>query len=200
MNQILSIVSLAGAVGLAVLGLKLPNHPYQTSLAVMLVALGYHRGWLAAPRKPWEWLLPILNTLVLAMILKLAIGGGVHSPLDWLRYPKFGGQGEQAPGWLQLPQLGWTWEKPFLANWQIDLTVLQTCLFLLTSVGALVRFQPFASLTAILLLVISIPALAGFEWTYVFPALLLALTGFYLQSPLGQRSVVRGTFPGDAVT
>lgn len=160
-------------------GLGLPNHPYQWSLGFLGVALAYHRGWLAWRRHPLTFFLAGLNVCQIAMLLKLLIGSGRRYPFAWMEYPNG----------FQVSSMSFTWQSPNLATWQLDLTLIQTFLFLVTVAGAVVRFQPFTSLTAILLLVASLPAFSSFDWAWVFPAMMAAGVALYLQAPCASRSV-----------
>ncbi len=160
-------------------GLGLPNHPYQWALGGLAVALGYHRRWLhwPAPGQPWEWILAPLNAMLLAMLFKLLIGSGIHQPLAWVKYPEITNTSEGV-----IPSWSIVWQASGLAAWQLDLTLMQTFLLLVTLIGALFRFQPFTSFTAILLILTSVPAFASFSWTWVFPAMATAAVAFYVQS------------------
>ena len=179
-----ALVLLCAAVFCGYFGLGVPNHAYQLALAVLFVALFYHRNWLARPTKAVHWLLAVLNTLVLSMLFKLLIGGGMRFPFSWLYYPsiqKGAAKGEE--GWLpSVPEFAVNWEPSPIALWSIDLTIVQTFLLLITLIGALIDFQPFISFTAFLLVVVSIPALVSFDWPWVFPAIVAAVVGLYLQS------------------
>jgi len=179
----LGLASAMLSITLGYHGLKLPNHPYQICLALMAVAFLYHRRVLLWPGRRAEWVLPVLNILQLSFILKILIGSGKFYPFEWLKYPTLlsSANGEK---WLQVvPQWKMVWEPTPLAAWDLDLTVLQTFLSLMTLVGASFSFQPFASLMATLLLLASLPAFAQFDWNYVFPALFSSAVSFYLQRP-----------------
>jgi len=176
-------VVMVAAAALAFHGLGAPNHPYQGILAALAIALAYHRRWLARPRPPAIFALTAAaNAASLAMLLKLFIGGGVREPLSWARYPWL--RLSKAEGVLSLlPEWRLDWEPTALATLQVDFTVLQTFLLIVTLAGALFRFQPFVSLTALALIAVSVPAFAAFDWRWVFPALLTATVGLYLQCP-----------------
>ena len=51
-----------------------------------------------------------------------------------------------------------------------------------TLIGALFRFQPFASLTALALLLVSFPSYLSFNWDFVILFLVLGGAAIYLQS------------------
>lgn len=175
----------AGGAYLGYLGLGLPNHPYQVVLAVLAVALGYHRRWFLVPEKAVGLALPLLNATCLAMLMKIFIGSGIRRPLEWLKYPSL--TFTKPEGMLNIvPETRVVWENTPLAMWELDLTILQTFLLVVTLVGSLFRFQPFASLTAFLLILVSLPAFASFDWRWVFPAILSAAVVFYAQSSLSR--------------
>lgn len=165
-------------------GLGLPNHPYQITLGVLTVVLGYHRGWLLLPRRPWEWTLPLLNAASVSALYKILIGSGVRYPFSWAQYPTFSLE-KGAEKWIEIPHWAVNWQPSAIALWGLDFTILQTFLLIITLMGALFRFQPFSSLTAILLLAASLPAFASFDWTWVFPALIATGVSLYLQSEVG---------------
>ena len=170
---------------IALKGLGLPNHYYQVVLAALTIALLYHQQWLALPQKPLEWSLAVLNTAVLSLLFKLFIGGGKRFPLFWIQYPTVqkAAQAEDTKAWTDVvPDLDLSWVPSSAAEYSIDLTIIQTFLLLITLVGALVEFQPFISLTAFLLILVSLPALVSFNWPWVFPALVAAVIALYLQS------------------
>lgn len=171
----------AGGLYLGFLGLGVPNHPYQVILAGLAIALGYHRRWLSLSEKPLGYALPLLNASLLAILLKICIGSGIQRPLAWFKYPSL--SFVKPEGMLNvIPEWRVTWESTPLAGFQLDLTILQTFLLVVTLAGSLFRFQPFASLTAVLLILVSVPAFASFDWRWVFPALLSAVVLFYVQS------------------
>jgi hypothetical protein len=162
-------------------GLGVPNHVYQAYLALLVVGVAYHRRWIKRPRHWYEMLLVLTNVFLLCILLKLFIGSGSISPLAWFKYPHLITEPQQK--WIQvLPSLGVQWEATPWSNWEIDLTKLQTFLLFLTLLGGMIRFQPFASFTALALLFLSLPAFGRFEWEFVFPALVTSFVHFYLQT------------------
>ncbi|MCB0358696.1 MAG: hypothetical protein KDD44_03645 [Bdellovibrionales bacterium] len=177
----LALVLMLAALGCAVYGLGAPNHYYQFVFAGLTVALAYHQGWLAIPQRAYQWSLAAANVLVLSIVFKLFIGSGRAQPFHWLKFPTISSE-ESDSTFAVVPSLRIVWEDSGASSWSIDLTVLQTFLMVITLVGALFQFQPFASLTAFLLVLVSIPALVGFDWPWVFPALLACAVGFYVQS------------------
>ncbi len=180
-----SAVLLVLAIALGAFGLGLPNHYYQIVLAGLTVALAYHQGWFAKPGKPIYWALSVLDTFVIAILFKLVIGSGSRFPFFWVLYPTLERAKETPEGasWKDVvPNYSLSWQDSALAQWSLDLTIIQTFLLILTLGGALIEFQPFASLTALLLILVSIPALVGFDWSLIFPTLILAFVAFYLQT------------------
>ena len=167
------------------MGLGAPNHFYQIVLAGLTIALCYHRGWLIQPQLWYEWGLSVLSVLSLSVIYKLFIGGGVRYPFFWAMYPTLSsGKAEEQGSWAKVvPDLSLDWLPSAAAQWPLDLTIIQTFLLLITLIGAFFSFQPFVSLTALLLIVISLPSLVGFSWSWVFPAMILISIGLYLQAP-----------------
>jgi hypothetical protein len=178
-----SLATLGMALFFSYIGLGLPNHYYQIVFAILLVALGYHRNWFAKPMHSYQWLAALLNVAVLSMLFKLLIGAGKAQPLSWVKLPYIESS-KVSEGWTTvLPRWELAWEQTALSQWIIDITIFQTFLLLITLLGALFKFQPFISLTAFLLIIVSLPSLLSFSWTWVFPAIITAGIGFYLQSP-----------------
>lgn len=180
-----------GLVGLVLLhfSLGVPNHYYQYVLAGATVLLAYHQGWLALPRRWFEWILPAINIGLLSIASKIVIGAGERFPLYWAKFPFLAWVGKKDKGWLKnpIPTPSLTWEPTDLAFWTVDLTVVQTFLVLLVLLGALFRFSLFASLCAFFLIIVSLPALLEFDWNWVFPAILCTGVAFYLQSGRGKH-------------
>lgn len=172
-------------------GLGLPNHPYQAALAGMVLFIGYRLGWLRIGRSRSAYALWVLDACLLAMQAKLLIGGGVRMPFAWVRLPAL----QSAPptgSWFDfLPRLMVQWQALSLNEWQVDLTQIQTFLVILTAVGAWFRFQPFASLTALALLVVSLPAYIDFQWNWVLPSMAATTVCFLLQTPTPRRASER---------
>ena len=176
---------LAAGIFCGFMGLGAPNHVYQVVLAGLTIALCYHRSWLVKPQLWYEWGLSALSVLALSVIYKLFIGGGLRHPFFWAMYPTLstGKNGEQSTWSKVVPDLSLDWLPSAAAEWSLDLTIIQTFLLLITLIGAFFSFQPFVSLTALLLIIISLPALLGFSWSWVFPAMILISIGLYLQAP-----------------
>jgi hypothetical protein len=171
------------STALAYRGLGLPNHPYQVTLGILTVALAYHRGWLALPTHRLEWALALPNALLVSMLFKLLIGSGTRQPFWWMMYPELRLQRSGEKWFEVVPDMKVLWQNMPLATWTIDLTFIQTFLLIVTLAGALFRFQPFVSFTAFLLILVSLPAFASFNWAWVFPAMVSAAIVLYLQMP-----------------
>lgn len=186
----------AVATGIAALvcgyiGMGLPQHYYQPLFALLLMLLAVRHGHIVLPCDGWRWPLAITQFLVLCLLFKLLIGGGVSHPLAWLKIPAI----ELAPAaedssWYErmVPDVNVTFKGiANLSDWAIDITKLQTLFLVATLLGAVVQFQPFASLTAVALLVVSIPTLSSFNWDWVLIFLILGGAAFYLRSPKGMK-------------
>jgi len=182
---LIAIALMGCALGISLRGLKVPNHSYQMVIGIGAVLIAYHRGWLLWPQKFYQWVLGLLNAAVLAVLLKLVIGGGNRAPFFWFKVPTISA-GNAKNKWI--PSWDLNWEATTFSDWSVDFTVIQTFLLVVTLIGALFRFQPFVSMTALLLVLCSIPALTEFEWNWVFPALMVGALGFYVQVP-SQRKV-----------
>jgi hypothetical protein len=192
---------IALALGVAVLGcgylgVGLPQHYFQPLFAALLLALAYHRRAFAFAPSPWRWWLVAINFLALCLFFKLVIGGGTRYPFDWLRVPAItrAPAAAGAPWYDQVfPHLDIEWRAvPALTDLSFDLTTMQSLLLIATLAGALFRFQPFASLTAILLLLVSAPTFAAYNWQWVVLFLVLGGIGLYLQTPLFNARPHRG--------
>jgi len=190
-------VALIGAFTIAVgyLALGIPQHWYQPLFAFLVLVLGYNRGLWTAHPGAWRWPLYLLNFLLLCLLFKLLIGGGESYPFGWMQVPSVGSQTAESGSWLarNLPQLTLKWEGVTgVSDWHFDLTQLQTVLLLATLIGALFQFQPFASMTALVLLVVSVPTYLRFNWSWVIPFVIFAASVLYLQSG-GWRAADRET-------
>ena len=168
------------------LGLGLPQHYYQPLFAALFLMLAYHRQvWRLYPA-PWRWPLVLMNFLLLCLLLKLLIGGGLQYPFEWLKAPAFTAVPvPDGSAWYQrvIPDYTLTWHSvPGVSDWYINVTRLQTLMLIATLAGALFRFQPFASLTALALLVLSLPSYFSFVWDWVILFLILGGSAMYLQS------------------
>lgn len=165
-------------------GLGEPNHPYQVVLGALTVAMAFHRGWLVFPKSTALRLVSFLvNIAVLTYLFKLLIGSGVRHPLAWIQAPTLASVPMEGRLLSFVPSVSLQWEPTFLAGLSIDFTAIQTFLLILTLLATLFQFHPLPSITALLLIVVSIPAFAGFHWDWVFPALIATGIGFYVQRP-----------------
>ena len=174
------------ALAFGYLGMGMPRHPYQYLFACLLVLLAYHRGFLRLPRAAWRWPQIAVNFLSLALFLMIVLGGGVRHPFAWMRSP--GVVKTPAPeedSWYRavIPDYSIQWNTiPGLSDWSIDVTKVQAFLLIATLAGALFRFQGFTSVTALALLIVSIPVYLTFTWDWVVLFLLCGSVSLYLQS------------------
>lgn len=171
------------------LGMGLPQHYYQPMFAALVLALAWRHGGIILPATRWRWPIAIVMFLILCLVFKLLIGGGTSHPFAWLKVPVFEiAEPADNLSWYKkvLPQIELNFKGiPNLSDWTINITKIQTLFLVATLVAAMVRFQPFASLTALALLIVSIPTLASFNWDWVLPFLILGAATFYLRSPRG---------------
>jgi len=174
------------AIALGYLGLGYPQHYYQFIFSGLLLLLFYHRRFLLLSRGKWAWPQILVNFLLLCLLFKLLIGGGISHPFDWLKLPALtkapppGGQSWYSP---LVPDYTVQWQAiPALAQWGIDITRIQTFLLLAIFAGALFRFEPFTSITALALLIISVPAYLRFNWDWVVLFIIAGSVSIYLQA------------------
>lgn len=173
------------ALALGYLGVGLPQHYYQPLFAVLFLVLAYHRGVFRVYSQPWRWPLIILNLLIFLLLFKLMIGGGLKYPFDWLKVPTLQQVPPTGDSWTQkyFPNYEIVWEAVSgVSDWFINFTKIQSILLFATLIGALFRFQPFASLTALALLLVSFPSYLSFNWDFVLLFLVLGGAALYLQS------------------
>ncbi len=176
----------AAALVLGYLGLGYPQHYYQFLFSGLLLLLLYHRGFLLRASGRWQWPQIVLNFLLLCLLFKLLIGGGMAHPFDWIKVPsiaKAPPAGEQ--GWYSkvVPDYAVQWQAiPALAAWSIDVTRIQTILFVVIFAGALFRFEPFTSIAALALLIASAPSYLRYDWDRVILFLITGSVSFYLQT------------------
>jgi len=173
-----------GTLGLitAFLGLGLPNHYFQVVFAVITMLLAYSRGWLPEIDKPLLALLALVNMLTLSLLYKLIIGLGTSRPLAWLRLPVI----ESSKDSGMLPSLGFKWSETELSAFAVDFTILQSFLLLITLLGAVLGFQLFVSLTALLLVLLSLPAVLTFDWELSFWAIIFLSSSLFLLARGGE--------------
>ncbi len=178
---------LSGILALAFgyLGMALPHHYFQYIFAGLILIVSYHRHYLHLFAGYWRWPLVIINYALWCLFFKLMIGAGEAHPLTWLKMPTITSNEEaESSSWLDkmLPNYDFSWQGVTnISDFAIDITQIQTLLLLLTLIGAAFRFQPFASMTAILLLIISIPSFMAFQWEWVILFLIFTSVTFYLQ-------------------
>jgi len=179
------------ALTLGYLGLGLPQHYYQPLFATLFLLLAYHRGFLRQYPGAWHWPMIVLNFVLLMLVFKLLLGGGLSYPFDWLKVPSM----QQVPAaddsWTQkfLPHYKMVWEGvPGVSDWYVNISKFQSMLLIATLAGSFFRFQPFASLTALALLIISFPSYLAFNWDFVLLFLVIGGAAIYLQSrPIRER-------------
>ncbi len=185
----LSVIS----VFLGYLAVGYPQHLYQFLFSGLLLLLLYHRGFLRMARGYWRWPQVALNFLLLCLFFKFLIGGGVTFPFDWLKLPVITKSPPPAdPSWYSsfIPDYTVQWQGiPKISDWSIDITKLQTIFLLATFAGMLFRFEPFTSITAMTLLVISVPAYLHYNWDWMVLFLIVGAVSLYLQS--GSRAASR---------
>lgn len=177
------------ALACGYLGMGLPQHLYQPLFALIVLLLAYRHGHVSLPTDAWRWPMAVLFFLLLCMLFKLLIGGGTTHPFAWLKIPTV----EVTPAaenssWYQrvVPDVNVSLKGiTNLSDWAVDITKIQTLFLIATLLAAIARFQPFASLTALALLVVSIPTLASFNWDWVLLFLVFGGAAFYLRSPRG---------------
>ncbi|MGW8247050.1 MAG: hypothetical protein ACWGOV_02975 [Acidiferrobacterales bacterium] len=171
------------------LGMGFPQHYYQPLFAALTLAILYRHQKIRTGNGAWKLVLIAANFLMLCLLYKLLIGGGVSHPFDWLKIPNLtsGSAPADAP-WHQklIPSIRLEMKPvPIVSEWSIDITKLQTLFLLATLAGAVFRFQPFASFAAMGLLLVSVPTFTAFNWDWVILFLVCCGTSFYLQSPVG---------------
>lgn len=178
------------------LGMGLPAHRYQYLFAGLLVLLAYHRGLLLPAGPPWQWPLVAANCANLALLCVIVLGGGARQPLAWFKAPAVVRNPPPDDGaWYRslLPDYSFEWHAiPGLSDWSLDLTKVQAFLLIATLAGGLFRFQGFASITALTLLMVSIPVYLSFSWDWVVLFLVCAGISLYLQSGAGALPGRRG--------
>jgi hypothetical protein len=176
----------SAALAFGYLGMGLPRHPYQYLFAGLLVLLAYHRGFLRLPRVPWRWPQIAVNFLSMALFFMIVLGGGVRLPFAWMRSPGFVKSPTPEEGsWYRavIPDYSIQWNTiPGVSDWSIDITKVQAFLLIATLAGALFRFQGFTSITALALLIVSIPVYLTFTWDWVVLFLVCVSVSLYLQS------------------
>ena len=168
------------------LGMGVPVHPYPYLFAGLVLLLAYHRSVLRLPKGAWQWPQAAANFLTVALFFMIILGGGVRKPLHWIKAPAVIKETPPDGGsWYRalVPDYTVQWHGiPGLSDWSVDITKVQAFLLIATMAGALFRFQGFASLTALALLIISIPVYLSFTWDWVVLFLVSGSVSLYLQS------------------
>lgn len=154
-------------------GFGLPNHPYQYVFGILMVSVFYHKGSFPIPKHWHEWILLVINMLVLSMLLKVVIGGGEPKPFNWFTLPALEGG---------LTSFKISWQQTAVSEWALPLTTIQTFFLVLTLFGTLIGFDLFCGLTTFVLVLLALPSLVSFNWTWALPAMISALFSFYLQA------------------
>jgi hypothetical protein len=177
---------------LGYLGMGVPRHPYQYLFGGLLVLLFYHRGFLVLANGRWQWPLAAVNAANILLFFVIVLGGGMRYPFLWLKMPAVVPHTEQQGGsWYTklVPDYDLQWHMvPGVSDWSVDLTKVQVFLLIATLAGALFRFQGFASIAALALLVVSIPAYLAFSWDWVVLFLVIGSVSLYLQTAPPVRS------------
>lgn len=174
------------AVLFGVMGMGVPVHPYQYLFAGLLLLLVYHRGSLRPQKGAWRRPQVAVNFLTVSLFFMIVLGGGVRKPLSWFRAPSVVRETPPDSGsWYRALVLDYSvqWHAiPGLSDWSVDLTKVQAFLLIATLAAALFRFQGFASITALALLLISVPVYLSFTWDWVVLFLICGSISLYLQS------------------
>lgn len=190
--ECMALVVLVLAVCTAFLGVGLPNHYYQPVFAILCLGLAYHREWILFNLSIAGVLLAAANVFVISAVMKIFLGAGFVQPFVWLRLPNIKTAEKEGLSDF-VPSFSMEWQDVALSQLSIDFTVVQTFLLVISLIGGFFGFQPFASLTAFALVILSVPALLAFNWDWVLPTLIMAAVGLYLQS--GTAGVRKGLEP-----
>ena len=174
------------ALVLGYLSVGYPRHYYPVLFSLLLLLLLYHRGALVLEAGNWKWPLVLVNFLLLCLLFHCLIGGGISHPLDWIKLPVMASAPPPAEkSWYtaMVPEYTVQWQAiPALAGWGIDITRIQTFLLLAVLAGALFRFEPFTSIAALALLLVSVPSYVRFNWDWVVPFIIAGSVSIYLQA------------------
>lgn len=180
----------SAAVVLGFLGVGPPRHYYQVLFGILLLSLFYHRGMLVTAPGKWKWPLVMVNFVLLCLLFQFLIGGGITHPFDWIKVPVIhDASSPQEKSWYGafVPDFRIQWQAiPRLAEWEIDITKIQTFLLLTILAGALFRFEPFTSIAALTLLIISLPAYLRFNWDWIVPFITASSVCLYLQASIAR--------------
>ena len=180
----LALGCIAAAFGY--LGMGVPMHPYQYLFSCLLLLLAYHRGSLRLSHGYWRWPQAAVNFAVLSQFFMIVLGGGVRHPLAWFKAPAVIKDVPPDSGsWYRalVPDYTVQWHGiPGFSDWSVDITKVQAFLLIATLAGSLFRFSGFASITALALLIVSIPVYLSFTWDWVVLFLVCCSLSLYLQS------------------
>jgi len=179
-ERIISLVILILAVIAIYLGVGPVNHYYQVIFALLCIALAYHRGWILGGWTILGCLTGFVNVVFVSLVLKVFLGAGVARPLSWVKVPTLSSENVEGVG-KYIPQISMKWEALGISDFSLDLTIIQTFVLLFTLIGGLFGFQPFASFTALFLLILSFPMLISFNWEWVLAGFILGAVALYLQ-------------------
>ena len=139
---------------------------------VLIIFSLYHKAKFPLPKHWTEFVLIVINVLLLSILLKILIGGGQPKPLSWLAYPTIEGG---------VTSFKLAWAPIEMSNWELPLTVIQSFFLIVTLFGSLIGFFLLSGLSSFVLCLLAIPSLVDFNWTYAMPGMIAALTTFYLQ-------------------
>ena len=174
------------AAAFGYLGMGAPKHPYQYLFSGLLLLMAYHRGSVRLTTGVWRWPQVAVNFLALSQFFMIVLGGGVRHPLAWFKAPTVVKDAPPDGGsWYRalVPDYTVQWHSiPGLSDWSVDITKVQAFLLIATLAGSLFRFSGFASITALALLIISIPVYLSFTWDWVVLFLVCGSISLYLQS------------------
>lgn len=180
----LALGSTAAAFGC--LGMGLPKHPYQYLFAGLMLLLAYHRRFLRLAGRGWRWPLAVINYLNILLFFLIVLGGGMRHPFHWLKLPAVVKNAPPEGGaWYDrlMPDYALQWHAiPGLSDWGVDLTKIQVFLLIATLAGVLFRFQGLSSITALALLIVSVPVYLSFTWDWVVLFLIVGSISLYLQT------------------
>jgi len=163
------------ALGFSYYGFGLPNHYYQYLFGSLIVLSLYHKGAFPMPKNLPEWVLMLINVLVVSILLKLVIGGGEPRPFSWLSYPTIEGG---------VTSFKLNWQETNAAKWELPLTDIQSFFLIVTMFGAMIGFSFLSGMTSFVLIILAVPSLIDFNWALAMPGMIAALACFYLQGRL----------------
>jgi hypothetical protein len=172
-ENIIEFILAISALGLCYLGFGFPNHYYQVMFGMLIVLCMYYKNTFPFPKNISEWILLVVNVAVASMLIKIIIGGGQPKPFSWFVYPIVEGG---------VTSFKLSWQQASISNWEIPLTVIQSFLLVTTLFGALIGFSLLSGFTSFVLILLAVPSLIDFNWTWAMPGMVAALTCFYLQS------------------